>query len=140
MTALVPAEDLFAEDPAELALKQPYWRSEVVDARLRDTFTGETAQPAAVVLSALAGDGPGGGSELSDLVSCRLMLAAIRVSGGDLHRLALWVETARRDPRDLIAAAEYPRQLHGEGPSAARSDLAEYLVWASGQTAPRNVH
>ncbi len=124
----------------ELTLKRPFWRSEVVDARLRDAFQGETVQPAAVILSALVGEDPSGDPELSDMVSCRLMLAAIRLSGGDLKQLALWVEAARHDPSDLIAAAEYRRQLHGEGPSAFQTDLAEYLVWVSGETAPSRAH
>jgi len=134
--------DVFAPEPLpdELALKQPYWRSEVVDARLHDTFRGEDSYAAGVILSTLVGEDPGGDPEVSDLVSCRLMLGAIKLSGGDLTTLALWVEVAREDPRDLIAAAEYRRQLHGEGPNAVRADLAEYMVWVSGDTSPARAH
>lgn len=114
----------------ELALKQPLWTGSVVEARLRDTFAVEDRHATAVFLSGLMGEDPGGDPEVSDLATCRLMLAAIRMSEGDLARLSLWVEAARMDPRDLIAAAEYRRALQGEGPGAEDADLAEYLRWA----------
>lgn len=124
------------EDPVfdELALKQPFWHSGVVDARLRETFGAAGAPAAAVLLAGLVGEDPGGDPEVSDLATCRLMLAALKVSGGDLAALALWVEAARRDPRDLIAAAEYRRQLHGDD-GAREDDVAEYLLWVTGESA-----
>ena len=117
----------------ELALKQPLWTSSVVEARLRDSFSGDDRHAAAVLLSGLMGEDPGGDPEVSDLATCRLMLAAIKVSEGDPARLSLWVESAREDPRDLIAAAEYRRRLQGEGVGAEDADLAEYLSWAQGR-------
>ncbi|MDZ4169774.1 MAG: hypothetical protein U1E26_08980 [Coriobacteriia bacterium] len=123
-------------DIDELALKHPFWTSSVVDARLRDTFAQADSRDAAVLLSALVGDDPSGDSELGDLVSCRLMLAALKVSDGDLLKLGMWVDVARVDPRDLIAAAEYRRQLQGEGDAAVEADLTEYLIWVSVDAEP----
>lgn len=122
-------------DHDELALKHPFWTSSVVEARLSDVFRGPERHEAAVLLSALVGEDPDGDPEVSDLATCRLMLAALKLSGGELAKLALWIDVARIDPRDLIAAAEYRRQLHGEKGDAVDADLAEYLVWASGETA-----
>ena len=116
----------------ELALKQPLWTGSVVEARLHGAFTEAERHAAAVLLSGLMGEDPGGDPEVSDLATCRLMLAAIKVSEGDLTKLSLWVEAAREDPRDLIAAAEYRRRLQGEGAGAHDADLAEYLSWAQG--------
>jgi hypothetical protein len=134
--------DTFSGEPIadELVLKMPYWTTSVVDARLRDAFPGEEYRAAAVLLSTLVGEVPGGDIDASDLATCRLMLAAIKASEGDLSKLTLWVQAAHMDPRDLIAAAEYRRQLHGQGGRSERADLAEYLVWASGETAARRAH
>lgn len=120
------------EDYDEVQLKARYWVSEVVDARLSDAFGGEERHAAAVVLAQLVGDVPGGTGWDSDEASCRLMLAALKLSQGELPRLALWADAARQDPRDLIAAAEYRRELQNETEDARRADLAEYLEWASG--------
>lgn len=114
----------------ELALKQPLWTGAVVEARLRGTFVEEDRHPAAVLLSGLMGEDPGGDPEVSDLATCRLMLAAIKLSEGDLAKLSLWIQAAHVDPRDLIGAAEYHRALQGEGADAERADLADYLRWA----------
>lgn len=35
-------------------------------------------------------------------------LAILKLSFGDLDRLGSWLETAQRDYRDVLAAAEYP--------------------------------
>jgi hypothetical protein len=119
--------------PDELALKQPLWTSTNVEARLSDTFSSEDRHFASVLLAGLMGEDPGGDPEVSDLATCRLMLAAIKVSEGDLAKLSLWVAAAREDPRDLIAAAEYRRRLQDEGAQADEADLAEYLVWVADQ-------
>ncbi len=116
----------------EFAIKGRLWTSAVVDARLRAVFSGADANRAAVLVAGLVGEDPGGDPELSDLTSCRLMLAALKLSDGDLGKLAMWVEAGRADPRDLIAAAEYRRELQGGGESARQADLAEYLGWMAG--------
>jgi len=122
------------EDPAEeVALKATYWNSSTVDARLGETFHGDERRAAAILLARLVGDVPGGDAVDSDEATCRLMLAALRVSGGDVPRLALWVEAALMDPRDLIAAAEYSAELQEPGTEARMRDLAEYLAWVSGR-------
>jgi len=116
----------------ELMLKQPYWTSAVVDERLRAVFSSADVMTASVMLAGLMGEDPGGDPEVSDLATCRLMLAALKVSGGDPLKLALWVEAAHGDPRDLIAAAEYHRQVQGGDESARQADLSEYLAWLRG--------
>lgn len=119
--------------PDEIDLKAPYWTSGDVNERLAATF-GDEAPRAGVALIGLA-PAPDCVPD-ADVTACRLMLAAIKVSEGSLQKLALWVEAARMDPRDLIAAAEYPRQLRGEGPTAQADDLDDYLRWVSGRRGP----
>ncbi len=114
----------------EIAQKAVWWTSATVDARLRGTFSADDVYAASVALTALAPD-PDCAPE-ADETACRLMLAAIRASGGDLARLVLWIEAGRLDPRDLIAAAEYRRELTGHGETGRTEDLADYLAWVSG--------
>jgi len=114
----------------EIAEKAAYWTSAVVDARLRETFSADAVFEASVALAALAPD-PECPPE-ADAAACRLMLAALRVSEGDLARLAMWIEAGRADPRDLIAAAEYRGEIAGGGESAREADLDGYLTWVSG--------
>lgn len=117
----------------EIADKQRWWNSATVDARLRGTFDRDHVREAALLLAGLMGEIPGADDEASDIASSRLMLDALKVSEGDLGRLALWVAAARRDPRDLIVAAEYPRELGTLGEHSRSLDLAEYLMWCAGQ-------
>ncbi len=114
----------------EVALKAAFWNSETVNARLAEMFADCLAE-AALLVSTLVGEDPAD-PECSDEASCRLMLAALKVSDGDLVKLRLWVAAARMDPRDLLAAAEYRRELQGGGDAEREADLAEYLDWASG--------
>lgn len=122
-----------AEAPRdEIAEKARYWTSEVVNVRLSETFVGEARAVAAIVIAGLVGDDSADPVH-SDEASCRLMLDAIKLSEGNLARLRLWVEAARMDPRDLIAAAEYPREL-GEPNEATRiEDMEDYLAWLQGR-------
>lgn len=120
----------------EIGLKARFWNTATVNARLAGTFSAQDRGTAAIVLSALVGEVPGADQEAADLATCRLMLAAIKVSDGSIAKLSLWVEAARNDPRDLMAAAEYPRELGGGGDEARDADLAEYLSWASAGAGP----
>jgi hypothetical protein len=114
----------------EISLKSAYWTSAVLDARLAEAFGREQYGPAAHLLAALAPDPAC--SEEADKTACRLMLAAIRASEGDLAKLRMWVLAARTDPRDLIGAAEYPRELAEFSEEAREADLAAYLGWVRG--------
>ena len=116
-------------DIDETDIKQQYWRSEVVDSRLRTTFAPDDVDQAALLLAGLMGEDPH--SEGFDEALCRMMLAALKVSGGNLVKLAAWIEVARQDPRDLIASAEYALELHDSSDESRRTDLAEYLAWIS---------
>lgn len=114
----------------EIALKARFWNSETVNARLAATFGPDERGAAALLLSALA-PAPDC-SEDADEGACRLMLAAIRVSGGNLAKLGMWIEAGRADSRDLMAAAEYPRELGGGGAETRAVDLESYIDWVSG--------
>lgn len=116
----------------EIAEKSRFWNGETVNARLSSTFSEEEFGRAAVLVAGLVGEVPEGSEEDSQEASCRLMLDAVKLSEGDLYRLGLWVEAGRRDPRDLIAAAEYRRELADPSSEAREADLVEYVVWASG--------
>jgi len=87
---------------------------------------------AAFVLADLVGEDPAD-PWASDEATCRLMLAALRLAEGDLTRLSLWVAAARQDPRDLIAAAEYPRELRDSTDEAREKDFAAYMLWVAGR-------
>jgi len=50
------------------------------------------------------------GEEPHEYESIRVRLAILRLSGGDLGKLRNGVATAKRDYRDILAYAEYPRQ------------------------------
>lgn len=115
----------------EISLKGRFWNTATVNARLRSTFVPESVASASMLLAGLVGDVPDAGDEASDLATCRLMLAAIRVSEGDLVRLDMWVRAARVDPTDLIAAAEYGGEL-GADESSRAADLDSYLAWVTG--------
>lgn len=122
----------------EIGLKQSLWTSAAVDSALRQTFIEPEVGAAAVLLSLLIGEDPSGDEEVSDLATYRLMLAALKLSGGDLRTLELWIEVAMRDPRDLIAAAEYPRELVDASEESRQNDLAEYVLWIAGPEMPAN--
>lgn len=113
----------------EFAAKSRYWTSAIVNQKLGQLFVGDERRTAALWLAKLVGEDPGGDDEVSDLTTCRLMLAALKVSEGNIERLSLWVQAARNDPRDLIGAAEYRRELGGECGDAREADLAEYVAW-----------
>jgi hypothetical protein len=63
-------------------------------------------------------------------------VACLKLSDGDLARLKKYVEAATTDYRDVLAWAEYPRQMR-LGPNAPpadqaharREDMDEYAQW-----------
>lgn len=79
---------------------------------------------------------PAAAAAVAELADARLQLAAIKVSAGDLGLLREAVALAGIDWRDLLMAAEYPRQGavppgQDSGAAATRQaeDLAEYQAW-----------
>lgn len=116
----------------EIAEKARFWNGETVNARLAAAFSADDRYAASIMVAGLVGEVPEGAEEDSDEASCRLMLAALKLSEGDLYRLRLWVEAGQSDPRDLIAAAEYRRELETPTPESRTADLLEYVSWASG--------
>ncbi len=77
---------------------------------------------------------------LSPVLECpepeRIAVACLKLSDGDLARLKEYVDAATADYRDVLAWAEYPRQMR-LGPSAPpadqararREDMNEYARW-----------
>lgn len=68
----------------------------------------------------------------------RVQIAILKLSGGDLKRLAEMVALAKADYRDALAAAEYPLEFRASGrfePPAAeldrirQEDRRRYLDW-----------
>jgi len=114
----------------EIAEKSRWWTSATVNAAIERTFAPEERAAAACELARLAPSPEC--AEEADVTACRLMLAAVRVSEGDLLKLAMWIEAGRSDPRDLIAAAEYPQQLMDMSTVSGNRDLDDYIAWVSG--------
>lgn len=77
------------------------------------------------------------GREAHEREPDRVRLAVLRIAGSDPDAVATWVAVARRDYRDVLAAAEYPAQLAAptwklaavERAALARSDFEQYRQW-----------
>ncbi|MCJ7452185.1 MAG: hypothetical protein MUO39_06885 [Steroidobacteraceae bacterium] len=73
---------------------------------------------------------------ISGVEGKRVALAAFKLAGSDLGELRRCVDAARIDYRDILAWAEYPRQMRlgasapaAEQEAARREDAAEYQRW-----------
>lgn len=75
------------------------WTRARVLEKLREGFRGAAAAEALLLLDAYA-----------DNERERVQLALLRLSGGDLGRLGLLLDEARRDYRNTLSAAEYDRR------------------------------
>lgn len=67
----------------------------------------------------------------------RVQLALVKLSEGDGDRLSAWMDEARKDWRDVLAAAEYLRQSGCSGPAPPEviaADRADYLEWLEGES------
>ena len=78
------------------------------------------------------------GTEKWHRESARVQLAILKLSHGDLHKLHIVIDVAKKDYRDVMAPAEYPeysRRLHTrELPVEVqeriiRSDWDQYQKW-----------
>lgn len=123
-----------APDRDEVAEKCAHWNSATVDRKLREVFSAGAVHEAAIALAALAPDPEC--PPAADEAACRLMLAAIRASEGDVVKLAMWIAAGRNDPRDLIAVAEYRGELVDGDLSQRERDLDGYLAWVCGDGRP----
>lgn len=68
----------------------------------------------------------------------RVRLAILKLSGSDTEKLRKMTECAKKDFRDILSWAEYPRQSKGwsmpDGPKKeklVKEDRAEYEQWLS---------
>lgn len=69
----------------------------------------------------------------------RVAMACLKLSGGDLTRLERTVGSAITDYRDILAWAEYPRQMRlgasappADQARARREDMEDYSQWLKG--------
>ena len=77
------------------------------------------------------------GTESCENEPTRVRLAVLKISGGDLDRIRSNIATAKRDYRDILAYAEYPRQMGQDSwklsPAQNRelvvADRREYEDW-----------
>jgi hypothetical protein len=80
------------------------------------------------------------GTESHEQGRRRVQLGILKLSEGDLEKLAYWIDIAKRDYRDILAWAEYPGEMHTD-PAAMDSmtheeverirtaDRRQYLEW-----------
>jgi hypothetical protein len=77
------------------------------------------------------------GTESYENEPARVRLAVLKISGGDLDRIRSNVATAKQDYRDILAYAEFPRQMGQDSwklsPAQNRAlvaaDRREYEDW-----------
>ncbi len=79
------------------------------------------------------------GTESCENEPARVRLAVLKISGGDLELIRRNIATAKRDYRDILAYAEYPRQMgqdswklsSAQNRALVAADLQEYEEWLS---------
>jgi hypothetical protein len=77
------------------------------------------------------------GSAVHEREPIRVRVAALRLSQGELARLARAIERAQRDYRDVLGWAEFPEEMRrptwrmpaDEVAAVRRADRAAYLAW-----------
>ena len=77
------------------------------------------------------------GTESCENEPARVRLAVLKISGGDLELIRRNIATAKRDYRDILAYAEYPRQMgqdswklsSAQNRALVAADLQEYEEW-----------
>jgi len=77
------------------------------------------------------------GNEQHERETARVRVAILKVAGASREQIREWVDVAKRDYRDVLAAAEYPHQLRfktwmmadSERNAIATDDLRQYETW-----------
>jgi hypothetical protein len=77
------------------------------------------------------------GTESYENEPTRVRLAVLKISGGDLDLIRKNIATAKQDYRDILAYAEYPRQMGqdswklppAQNGALVAADLKEYEEW-----------
>lgn len=97
----------------------------IVATKIDAIFPEDQRQPALRILETYPGR-----------AGTRLQLAMLKNSGGDLGKLADQVHLAEVDFRDVLALAEYPRQLRTAAGTVTEemqnADRADYESWLRG--------
>ena len=118
-------------DEEEIAIKKPYFRREVVEAKVKSLFSNHAPAEILRLLDTVAPSF--GGVE-------RVQLAILKLSKGDMDRLRHYVDTSQHDFIKLISSAEYPKATRIEVLNLVKlpdsveelifnSDLRQYLAW-----------
>ena len=102
---------------------------ELVQKKVEQTFAAEDWTEVWAILRAY--------KNVSAMSIVRIQLAALKNCRGDIKRLRSGLLNERNDPRDVIAGAEYPRQMSRiwwKSTAAQRLELEEqdrreYLEW-----------
>ena len=77
------------------------------------------------------------GTEAYEREAGRVRVAILKVAGASLEKVREWVAIAKRDYRDVLAAAEYPRELvtqtwrlpEAECRAIREEDARQYRQW-----------
>jgi hypothetical protein len=107
--------------------------------KVRDSFPECEHASVLRLLDTYPGDTPEG--------RARVQLAIVKLAKGDVADLAGWVDVARRDFRDVLASAEYPRQVKlafvdldrlsaADRARIVADDRAEYFAWLNPDGGP----
>ena len=115
----------------EMAIKEPYFRRDVVEGKVKSLFPNHA--PAEILRLLDAPPRPFEGPE-------RFQLAVLKLSNGDVARLRRYTAASGRGRHDLISSAEYPMSSRIGFLNCARlpasvqvaifnRDLRQYLAW-----------
>jgi hypothetical protein len=117
-------------DAEDIAMMEPYFRREVVEAKVKSLFPHHATDEILRLLDAAPSHW---GQE-------RVQLAILKLSKGDLKRLRHNVETAQHNFIKVISSAEYPKATRIGFLNVARlpdylrefiqnSDFRQYMAW-----------
>jgi hypothetical protein len=109
-----------------LAKMEPFWRREVVEAKVKSQFPNQTTE-ALRLLDQYESESPG---------RERVQLAILKLSGSSLNKLRDQVDTAKRDYREVLLLGETPESFRmGE----YADDSESFEAWAKADEAEQAV-
>ena len=119
----------------ELAKKSPFFRRELVEAKVKLLFPDKAPAEILQLLDEYDSDFGEG--------TARIQLAILKLSDGDIEKLRYHIAAAKRDYRDVILPAENPellrvgvgswaRMSEDEKEQLSNKDVQQYLGWLEG--------